>query len=51
MVIRQNSLSADLYIQRGGSWGAYRTARRFASQNAAERYATKHGIEIYGLFP
>lgn len=46
--IRKNC--EDVYIQRDGTWGPYKTARRFSSQAAAERYARDAGIAVYGLF-
>lgn len=48
--IRKNSLTEELYIQKDGSWGPHKTAKRFASDDAAERYAAKTGLEVYGLF-
>lgn len=48
--IRKNEIKEDLFLQRNGSWGAYRTRARFHSHNAAEKAAERHGIEVYGIF-
>ena len=51
IVVRRNQFAPDEYLQKDGTWGAYKTARRFASQAAAECVAWAHGIEVFGLFP
>ena len=50
LVIRRNQLSPSEYLQRDGTWGDLRTARRFASQNAAAKAAEQLGIDQYGIF-
>lgn len=50
-VIRKGSVTENVYLQRDGTWGEYRTARRFYSQNAAEKAGTALGIDDYGIFP
>jgi hypothetical protein len=47
--IRKNSLSEDVFLSRQGEWVSWKLAAQFASQNAAEKFAHKHGIEIFGL--
>ena len=49
--IRKNSLSENLYLDRQGRWVPWRDAKWFASEQAAERFAQKQGIEVFGLFP
>lgn len=41
----------DLYMQPGGAWGDYTTAKRFGDQDKADTAALHHGHEAYGLFP
>lgn len=48
--IRMNSLTEDLYLDRQCRWTEWRLAATFSSQNAAEKFAAKHGIVVYGLF-
>jgi hypothetical protein len=48
----RNHGTSDEYMQRTGAWGPYKTARRFSSQNAAERFADRFvPPNSYGLFP
>lgn len=49
--IRENRLMGARYAQRDGSWGPYKTAKRFANQRAADYFAESHDIQVYGLFP
>jgi hypothetical protein len=49
--IRKNSLTEDVYLDRQGRWVPWREAAWFHSDQAAERFAQKHGIEVFGLFP
>ena len=49
--IRKNSLTEALYLDRQGRWVPWKDAAWFCSQEAAERFAQKHGIELFGLFP
>jgi hypothetical protein len=50
-VIRNaGTLTADEYLQRDDSWGPYKTARRFKSQEAADDHARALDLN-YGLFP
>ena len=49
--IRRNSLTENLYLNRQGQWVPWKDAAWFSSQDAAERFATKHGIKVFGLFP
>lgn len=52
MVVRQNTLtSGPVWMQRDGSWGEYKTARRFADQDKADAGARAAGHEVFGLFP
>ena len=48
--IRKNSLADNLCLDRQGRWVSWKNADWFSSDQAAERFAEKHGIEIYGLF-
>ena len=43
----------DLYLNAYGKWTSRSQARQFASQEAAERFAFRHGLERggFGLFP
>ncbi len=49
--IRRNSLSENLYLNRQGQWVPWKEAAWFSSDIAAERFAERHGIMVYGLFP
>ena len=49
--IRKNSLTENLYLNRQGQWVRWRDAAWFSSQEAAERFAERHGIKAFGLFP
>ena len=48
--VRKNSLLEDLYLDRQGQWTDWRNAATFASQDAAEAFALKCGITVYGIF-
>ena len=50
VVIRKNQISPDLYLNVAGRWGAYRNAKRFWSQDRAEQFARRHGVQTFGLF-
>lgn len=50
VVVRKNSIREDLYLNAAGRWGAYRNAKRFRTDTAAERFAEKHGVKVFGLF-
>lgn len=50
-VIRKNSLAVDHYMQKDGTFGAYATAKRFATDDAADAFALLHGVTDHGLFP
>jgi hypothetical protein len=49
--IRKNSLPDNLYLDRQGRWVSWKDAAWFSSERAAERFAQRHGIEFFGLFP
>jgi len=49
--IRKNSLTENLYLDRQGRWVPWKDAAWFSSDQAAERFAQKHGIKVFGLFP
>jgi hypothetical protein len=49
--VRKNSLTEDLYLDRQGRWVPWREAAWFRSDQAAEQFAQKHGIAVFGLFP
>ena len=49
--IRKNSLTENLYLDRQGQWMPWKQAAWFSSEQAAERFAQAHGIEVFGLFP
>ena len=48
--IRKNSLTENLYLDRQGQWVPWKRAAWFSSDQAAERFAQKHGIQVFGLF-
>jgi hypothetical protein len=48
--IRKNGLSENLYLDRQGHWVPWKQAAWFSSDQAAERFAEKHGIKVFGLF-
>lgn len=48
--IRKNSLTESVYLDRQGRWNERHLAATFNSQEAAERFAAKHGILVYGIF-
>jgi hypothetical protein len=51
-VVRRGSLTAEEYLQAYGAWGDYRSAKRFASQDAAEKfYRQRFTSENFGIFP
>ena len=49
--IRKNSLTDNRYLHRKGQWVQWKDAAWFSSDRAAERFAQRHGIEVFGLFP
>ncbi len=48
--IRRNSLTDNHYLDCHGRWVPWKNADWFSSDQAAERFAQKHGIEVFGLF-
>jgi hypothetical protein len=48
--IRKGGFREELYLGRNGTWGKWRDAAVFSSQEAADRFAEKHGITDHGLF-
>lgn len=48
--IRKGGFREELYLSRKGTWGKWQDAAVFASQEAADRFADKHGITDHGLF-
>jgi hypothetical protein len=51
-VVRRGGFSHPVYLQKDGSWGIYRTAKRFTSQDKAENfYRANYGGEDFGIFP
>lgn len=50
VVVRKNQISPDLYLNPAGRWGDYGKAKRFRTQDAAERFAHRHGVKVFGLF-
>ena len=48
--IRKNSLTDNLYLDRQGCWVPWQSAAWFHSDKAAEKFAHRHGIDIFGLF-
>jgi hypothetical protein len=49
--IRKNSLVENLYLDRRGRWVRWCDAAWFSTQQAAERFAKSHGVQVFGLFP
>lgn len=49
--IRKNSLTENLYLDRQGAWVSWKQAAWFNSDHAAEQFAHRHGIDVFGLFP
>ena len=48
--IRKGGFRVELYLNRKGNWGKWRDAAVFTSQEAADKFAEKHGITDHGLF-
>jgi hypothetical protein len=48
--IRKDSLVEDVYLGRDGTWTTWERAASFLSVEALERFAAKHGIEVFGIF-
>ena len=48
--IRKGEFREELYLSRKGTWGKWQDAAVFSSQQAADRFAEKHGITDHGLF-
>jgi hypothetical protein len=48
--VRKNSLTENRYLDRQGRWVPWKEAAWFSSDTAAERFALRHGIEVFGLF-
>lgn len=48
--IRKGGFREELYLSRKGAWGKWQDAAVFSSQQAADRFAEKHGITDHGLF-
>lgn len=49
LVVRRNAVESS-YMQPSGTWGDYRTAKRFPSEASADRFAASHGVTDHGLF-
>lgn len=49
--IRENTMLNARYLDRQGNWNSWEKRATFNTQDAAERFATKHGITTFGLFP
>jgi hypothetical protein len=49
--IRKNSLTDNRYLDRQGRGVPWKDATWFCSDRSAERFAQRHGIEVFGLFP
>jgi hypothetical protein len=49
--IRKNGLTENLYLDRQVRWVPWRRASWFGSAEAAGRFACRHGIKVFGLFP
>lgn len=47
--IRKGGLQG-LYLSRDGKWTTWPKAAKFSNDDAAERFADKHGATGYGLF-
>lgn len=55
MRIRANILcdamvNGKAYLGRDGRWTTWEKAATFASVAAAERFAARHGVDLYGIF-
>ena len=48
--IRKTSLTDDVYLGRDGQWTDWKNAATFATQDAAEAFALKCGITLFGIF-
>ena len=48
--IRKGGFQQELDLNRKGTWGKWQDAAVFSSQQAADRFAEKHGITDHGLF-
>lgn len=48
--IRKGGFREELYLGRNRTWGKWQNAAAFSSQEAADRFAAKHGIADHGLF-
>ncbi len=50
-VVRKGGMK-ELYLQPDGSWGSYKTSKRFASQDkAGAAYERLYAGHDYGVFP
>lgn len=48
--VRKTVKSPELYMQSDGKWGPWKTAKRFRTQDDAERFAEAHTKDHFGLF-
>ena len=48
--VRKNSLAEDVYLGKDGNWTDWRNAATFASQDAADAFARRCGITVFGIF-
>lgn len=48
--IRKAVASPELYMQADGTWGAWKTAKRFRVSTEAEAFAEAHTKDPFGLF-
>ena len=48
--IRKGGFRVEHYLSRKGTWEKRQDAAVFSSQEAADRFAEKHGIPDHGLF-
>ena len=49
-VIRKSSLTEEQYLDRKGQWGPYPKAKRFSTQDAAEKFMDAHNASDGGIF-
>lgn len=51
-VVRKGSLTHEHYLSKGGLWGDYENARRYPTQDAADKAGHNAALDgNYGIFP
>lgn len=49
-ILCDSTVNGEAYLGRNGCWTTWAKAAKFSSVGAAESFAARHGIDLYGIF-